>query len=419
MLDFYTKTTQNNHHFMSIKSLSLPGKKVLVRVDFNVPLDDQGRVTDDTRLRGALPTLQYLLEQGAAVILLSHLGRPEKKLLQDGSLDRERFTLRPVVQPLSELLGQSVQFCEHTVGQEVEAAVADLEAGQVLLLENTRFYKEEKKGDLVFARELAKLGDIYVNDAFGTAHRAHASTCTIAQYFDADHKAFGFLIEKELQHARRLTDNPARPFTAIVGGAKVSDKITLLEQLVDKVDTLLIGGGMAYTLLKAQGGAVGKSLLEEDKLDTARQFLQKAKAQNVQVLLPSDSIAAAVFERDATPQTVQSDAIPDDLMGLDIGPDARDAFKEVLLESKSIVWNGPMGVFEWDNFAAGTLAIADAVAEATKKGAFSLIGGGDSVAAIHQAGKADAVSFVSTGGGAMLELLEGKTLPGIAAIEEA
>lgn len=402
---------------MSIKDLQLTGKTALVRVDFNVPLNEQHQVTDDTRLRGALPTLQYLLEAGAAVVLLSHLGRPQKKRLADGSLDRASFTLESVVQPLSDLLGRSVQFCTETVGEQAQAAVAALEAGQVLLLENTRFHPEEKKGDPAFAQALAGLGDVYINDAFGTAHRAHASTCTVAQYFEPHQKAFGFLIEKELLNARRLTQNPARPFTAIVGGAKVSDKITLLEQLVDTVDTLLIGGGMAYTLLKAQGGAIGKSLLEAEKLDTARQFLAKAKAQNVQVLLPQDSIAAAAFDRNATPQTVPSAQIPDDLMGLDIGPEARKAFRQVLLDSKSIVWNGPMGVFEWASFAQGTLAIAEAVAEATAQGAFSLIGGGDSVAAINQAGKADAVSFVSTGGGAMLELLEGKTLPGIAAIE--
>lgn len=402
---------------MSIKDLTLTGKKALVRVDFNVPLNDQREVTDDTRLRGALPTLQYLLDQGAAVVLLSHLGRPQKKLLQDGSLDRERFTLRAVVEALSQLLGRPVQFCSQTVGAEAQAAVEQLQAGEVLLLENTRFYKEEKKGDRAFARELAALGEVYINDAFGTAHRAHASTCTVADFFEADKKAFGFLIEKELTNARRLTEDPVRPFTAIVGGAKVSDKITLLEQLVDVVDTLLVGGGMAYTLLKAQGGSVGQSLLEEDKLETARQFMAKAKAQNVQVLLPEDSVAAAAFEREAEPHIVQSDDIPTDLMGLDIGPKAREAFRKVLLDSKSIVWNGPMGVSEWSSFAKGTLAIADAVAEATERGAFSLIGGGDSVAAINKAGKANEVSFVSTGGGAMLELLEGKTLPGIAAIE--
>lgn len=402
---------------MSIKDLQLTGKTALVRVDFNVPLNDQRQVTDDTRLRGALPTLHYLLEEGASVVLLSHLGRPQKKRLEDGSLDRARFTLQAIVEPLSALLERPVQFCSETVGTTAETAVAALQPGQVLLLENTRFHPEEKKGDPVFAQALAALGDVYVNDAFGTAHRAHASTCTVAQYFDASHKAFGFLIEKELHNARRLTQAPARPFTAIVGGAKVSDKITLLEQLVDTVDTLLIGGGMAYTLLKAQGGAIGKSLLEEDKLDTARQFLAKAKAQNVQVLLPQDSIVAAAFDRNAAPQTVPSAQIPDDLMGLDIGPKARAAFRTVLLDSKSIIWNGPMGVFEWTSFAQGTLSIAEAVAEATEQGAFSLIGGGDSVAAINQAGKADAVSFVSTGGGAMLELLEGKTLPGIAAIE--
>lgn len=402
---------------MSIKTLSLKGKKVLVRVDFNVPLDENRQVTDTTRLEGALPTIQYILEQGGAAILLSHLGRPQKRLLQDGSLDRARFSLDAVVQPLSDLLGKEVAFCDKTVGEQAQEAVNKLAMGEVLLLENTRFYKEEKKGDKVFAREMAKLGEVYINDAFGTAHRAHASTCTIADYFEQDHKGYGFLIAKELEEAQKLTNNPARPFTAIVGGAKVSDKITLLEQLVDTVDNLLIGGGMAYTLLKAQGGAVGKSLLEEDKLDTARQLLAKAKANGVQLLLPEDSIAAAEFDKNASPQTVVSANIPSDLMGLDIGPKAVAAFSEVIKNSKSLIWNGPMGVFEWENFSQGTLQIAEAVAAATQQGAFSLIGGGDSVAAINQAGKAEEVSFVSTGGGAMLELLEGKVLPGIAAVK--
>lgn len=402
---------------MSIEALSLKGKKVIVRVDFNVPLNEQRQVSDDTRLRGALPTIQYILEQGGAAILLSHLGRPQKKLLANGDLDRARFSLKAVVQPLSDLLGNAVVFCAQTVGETAEKAVADLKMGQVLLLENTRFYKEEKKGDEVFARELSKLGAVYVNDAFGTAHRAHASTCTIAQFFDKAHRGYGFLIAKELEGAKKLTNNPARPFTAIVGGAKVSDKITLLEKLVDNVDNLLIGGGMAYTLLKAQGGQVGKSLLEEDKLETARQLLAKAKENNVTVLLPVDSIAAADFDKNASPSTVDSANIPQDLMGLDIGPKAIEAFSKVILASKSLIWNGPMGVFEWESFSQGTLKIADAVAEATQAGAYSLIGGGDSVSAIKQAGKADEVSFVSTGGGAMLELLEGKILPGIAAVE--
>ncbi|MFK7795862.1 MAG: phosphoglycerate kinase [Aureispira sp.] len=402
---------------MSITSLSLKGKKVLVRVDFNVPLDENLQVTDNTRLRGALKTINYILEQGGAAVLMSHLGRPQKKLLKDGSLDVARFSLKSVVKSLSNLLGQSVQFCHKTVGSEAEEAVANLAMGAVLLLENTRFHKEEKEGEEAFARALAKLGTVYINDAFGTAHRAHASTCTVAQFFDKEHKGYGFLIAKELEEAKKLTDNPARPFTAIVGGAKVSDKITLLEKLVDNVDHLLIGGGMAYTLLKAKGGAVGKSLLEEDKLETARQLLAKAKANNVTVLLPQDSVAAAAFDKNAEPHVVESANIPADLMGLDIGPKAIEAFSAVVHNSKSLIWNGPMGVFEWEAFAQGTLKIADAVAAATQNGAFSLIGGGDSVAAINQAGKAEEVSFVSTGGGAMLELLEGKVLPGIAAVE--
>jgi phosphoglycerate kinase len=402
---------------MSITSLSLKGKKVLVRVDFNVPLNENLQVTDNTRLRGALKTINYILEQGGAAVLMSHLGRPQKKLLKDGSLDVERFSLKSVVAPLSNLLGQSVHFCHKTVGPEAEEAVANLAMGEVLLLENTRFHKEETKGEEEFARALAQLGTVYINDAFGTAHRAHASTCTVAQFFESDDKGYGFLIAKELEEAQKLTNNPARPFTAIVGGAKVSDKITLLEKLVDNVDHLLIGGGMAYTLLKAQGGAVGKSLLEEDKLETARQLLAKAKANKVTVLLPQDSVAAAAFDKNAEPHVVESANIPDDLMGLDIGPKAVEAFSAVIQNSKSLIWNGPMGVFEWESFAQGTLKIADAVAAATQNGAFSLIGGGDSVAAINQAGKAEEVSFVSTGGGAMLELLEGKVLPGIAAVE--
>lgn len=401
---------------MYLENINLANKKVLLRVDFNVPLDSDFNITDDTRIQGALPTIQYILKQGAAVILMSHLGRPEKKLKADGSIDKEKFTMKHTVARLSELLGQSVQFVADTVGPEVETAVAKMKMGDVLVLENTRFYKEETKGDEAFAKQLAALGDTYVNDAFGAAHRAHVSTCTVAHYFDKDNRAFGFLMRNELESAKKLTDNPERPFTAIVGGAKVSDKIMLLDKLVDSVDNIIIGGGMAYTLIKAQGGVVGNSLLEEDKLDVAKALLAKAAAKGVQIFLPEDSVVADAFDNNAQKQTVDSNNIPAGWMGLDIGPKAVDAFFKVIIKSKTLVWNGPMGVFEMPSFANGTEQIGEAIVTATQHGAFSLVGGGDSVAAINKAGKADEVSFVSTGGGAMLELLEGKILPGVAAI---
>lgn len=401
---------------MYLENIALSNKKVLVRVDFNVPLNDAFEVTDDTRIRAALPTIQYILNEGGSVILMSHLGRPQKKTKEDGSIDVDKFTLKHVVARLSELLGKTVDFAGGTIGEAVETTVANMPQGGVLILENTRFYKEEKKGAIDFAKALAALADVYINDAFGTAHRAHASTCTVAQFFDQDHRGFGFLIKKELESAKRLTDHPTRPFTAIVGGAKVSDKILLLEKLVDSVDNIIIGGGMAYTLLKAQGGNVGSSLLEEDKIDTAKALLEKAAAKGVQILLPEDSVVADAFDNNANTQTVDSKAIADGWMGLDIGSKAAATFSDVVKESKTLVWNGPMGVFEMSSFAKGTAAIAEAVVEATQNGAFSLIGGGDSVAAINKAGKADQVSFVSTGGGAMLKLLEGGVLPGVAAI---
>ena len=403
---------------MYLEQLELADKKVLLRVDFNVPLDSDYNITDDTRIHGALPTIQYILEQGGTVILMSHLGRPQKKPKEDGSIDRERFTLRHTVARLSELLGQSVDFVEDTVGTVVEMAIAKLDKGAVLILENTRFYKEEKKGDRAFAQQLAKLADVYVNDAFGTAHRAHASTCTVAQFFDNEHRGFGFLIKRELENAAKLTHNPARPFTAIVGGAKVSDKILLLEKLLDNVDNILVGGGMAYTFVKAQGGAIGNSLVEDDKIDTATELLAKAAEKGVNILLPIDSVIADAFDNNANRKVLDSNKIPEGWMGLDLGAKAVAEFAAVVTNSKSLVWNGPMGVFELPNFAKGTEAIAEAVVVATQNGAFSLIGGGDSVAAINKLGKADQVSFVSTGGGAMLKLLEGGVLPGIAAIME-
>lgn len=397
--------------------ISFAGKKALVRVDFNVPLDKDHHITDDTRMRAALPTLQHILNDGGMVIILSHLGRPLKKLLPDGSIDRDTFSLRHLMGHLSLLINRPVYHTQDTVGQAVRDVISKLRMGDVLLLENTRFEEGETKGDIELARQMAELGDVYVNDAFGTAHRAHASTATIAQFFGPEEKTFGLLMEQEIRNARKIMDNPARPLTAIVGGAKVSDKIMLLQKLLGFADTLIIGGAMAYTFIKAKGGDTGNSLVESDKLDLALQLLAQAKQDGVDVLLPEDSVIADSFSAEASVQEADSDQIPDGWMGLDIGPKAREAFSDAIRSSKSILWNGPMGVFEMEPFAAGTTAIAHAVADATSQGAFSLVGGGDSVAAINKAGLADKVSYVSTGGGAMLEFLEGKTLPGIAAIE--
>ena len=398
-------------------NLDFNGKKTLVRVDFNVPLDKAYQITDDTRIRAALPTIKHILANGGSAILMSHLGRPSKKLKEDGSIDVERFTLNHVVKHLSDLLGVSVKFCEETVGEKATAAATNLEAGEVLILENTRFNKGEKKGDEAFAKQLAGLADLYVNDAFGSAHRAHASTTTVAQFFGQDQKSFGFLMQNEIENATKILNNPERPLTAIIGGAKVSDKILLLERLIEFVDNLLVGGGMAYTFLKAQGGQVGNSLVEEDKQALALQLIEKAKAKGVSLILPKDSVLADQFSNEANIQITDSTAIPDGWMGLDIGETARTEFSEVIKNSKSILWNGPMGVFEMSNFANGTNMIAQVTAEATASGAFSLVGGGDSVAAVNKAGLADKVSYVSTGGGAMLEFLEGKELPGIAAMK--
>lgn len=397
-------------------NINFKEKKVLVRVDFNVPFNDKFEITDDTRIRAALPTIQHLLKADAAVILMSHLGRPQKKLNDDGSINRKKFTLKHLVPRLSDLLNTEVRFCPETVGGQASQMSDSLQSGEVLLLENTRFEIGEKKGDEAFARQLAALADVYVNDAFGTAHRAHASTTTVADFFDKDQKCFGFLLESELKNANRVLHNPARPLTAIVGGAKVSDKILLLEKLIELADNVIVGGGMAYTFVRAQGGKTGKSLVEEDKIKLAAELLDKAKASNTRLLLPEDSIIADAFDANANTNAVQSTNIPDEWMGLDIGTQARSDFSEVIKTSKTILWNGPMGVFEMAAFAEGTKAIAQALAEATKAGAFSLVGGGDSVAAVNQMGLANEVSYVSTGGGAMLELLEGKTLPGVAAI---
>lgn len=395
------------------------GKKVLVRVDFNVPLEKLTyRITDDTRMRAALPTINAILDGGGAVILMSHLDRPLKKLKEDGSLDVARFTLQHLVGHLSALLGgRLVQFADNCLGESAESAAAALQSGDVLLLENTRFHKGEESGDVGMAQNLANLGDIYINDAFGTAHRAHASTTTVAQFFDASSKGFGFLMQAEIDNAQRVLDNPVRPLTAIIGGAKVSDKIMVIEKMLSLADHVIIGGGMAYTFFKAQGGKIGSSLCEDDKLELANQLIEAARARGVQLHLPVDSIVANRFAADADTDLQPSDAIGDGMMGLDIGPDAVTLFSNVVNASKTILWNGPMGVFEMEAFAGGTREVAKAVAAATQNGAFSLVGGGDSVAAVNQMGLDKEISYVSTGGGAMLEFLEGKELPGIAAIK--
>lgn len=396
--------------------MNFQDKKVLVRVDFNIPLDKDYNITDDTRIQAALPTIQHLLSNGNAVILMSHLGRPLKKLKDDGSVDVEKFTLRHIVAYLSEVLGREVKFAADCGGDESRAFANDLKAGDVLLLENTRFNVGEKKGDEAFAKTLADLADCYVNDAFGTAHRAHASTTTVAQFFSKEEKSFGLLMDKELANGNKVLNNPVRPLTAIVGGAKVSDKILLLDRLLDFADNLIVGGGMAYTFMKAQGGTIGNSLCEEDKLDLANELLAKAKAKGVNLYLPIDSVVADKFAADANTQVQPSNGISDGWLGLDIGEQAVATFADVIKNSKTILWNGPMGVFEMEAFANGTKSIALAVAAATKAGAFSLVGGGDSVAAVKMMKLDEEVSFVSTGGGAMLEFLEGKTLPGVAAI---
>lgn len=397
-------------------NLDFKGKKILVRVDFNVPLDKNYQVTDDTRIRAAVPTIQYILDQGGAVILMSHFDRPLKALLPDGSIHVERFTLRHTLGRLSELLGRPVSFCAETVGPVAEKAAGSLQPGDVLLMENTRFYKGEEKGDEALARQMAALADLYVNDAFGSAHRAHASTATVAQFFSPDKRAFGFLMKAEVENANRVVNHPERPLAAIVGGAKVSDKILLLERLIELCDTLIIGGGMAYTFIKAKGGKIGKSLVEDDKLDLALKLIDQADTKGVKLLLPVDSYIADSFSNEAGRSSCASNEIPDGWMGLDIGEQAQAEFATAIRMCKTILWNGPMGVFEFPNFASGTKAVAEAVAAATTGGAFSLVGGGDSVAAVNQMGLNDAVSYVSTGGGAMLEFLEGKTLPGVAAI---
>ncbi len=401
-----------------MKNIDFNNKKVIIRVDFNVPLNAAHQITDDTRMRAALPTIRKVLDGGGAVILMSHLGRPQKKRKADGTLDLEKFSLKHLVLHLSDLLGRKVTFCNETIGVQAKELAESLHPGDVLLLENTRFEAGEEKGDRELASQMSDLGDIFINDAFGTAHRAHASTTIIADFFQPSRRSFGLLMEAEIKNADKVLHHPDHPLTAIVGGAKVSDKIELLDKLLEMADNLIIGGAMAYTFVKATGGQTGNSLVEADKTQLALELLKKAKAKGVHIYLPEDSIIADNFAPDAQTRTVDSANIPEGWMGLDIGPKAINNFKEVIQQSKTILWNGPMGVFEMEVFANGTKAIAEAVAACTKTGAFSLVGGGDSVAAVNQLGLADEVSYVSTGGGAMLEYLEGKVLPGIKAITD-
>jgi phosphoglycerate kinase len=394
----------------TIADYPFKGKRVLVRVDFNVPLDKQDfRVTDDSRIRGALPTINKILNDGGTVILMSHLGRPKGG-------PEDKYSLRHIVAHTSGLLQRHVKFVADCVGDTVKQTIDTLKPGDVLLLENLRFHPEEEKGDDAFARQLSSLGDVYVNDAFGTAHRAHASTAIIAKYFSAEDKMFGYLMAAEIENADKAIKNPQHPFTAIIGGAKVSDKILIMEQLLDKADYIIIGGGMAYTFFRALGGNVGNSLCEMERLETAKALLDKAKEKNVQIILPQDSVIADAFDNNANISISESSNIPDGWMGLDIGPKSIASFCDIILKSKTILWNGPMGVFEMSNFQGGTKGIALAVAEATSQGAFSLVGGGDSVAAVNTFGVANDISYISTGGGAMLEYFEGKQLPGIHSI---
>ena len=399
-----------------LHDLTLSGEKVILRLDLNVPIKD-GRVADDTRIRAAIPTLEYILDQDASVILLSHLGRPQKDKNADGSIKKDTYSLRAVADYLSKIIKQTVLFCDENTGPAAQNMVEDLENGQVLILENTRFQSGEKKGDAELAKEWASFGNIYINDAFGAAHRAHASTCTIADYFDKDHKGAGLLLHKEVKEGQKVLFDAKRPLLAIVGGAKVSDKIMLLEQMVEKADHIIIGGGMAYTFIKANGGQVGNSLVEEDKLELAEKIMQKAISEHTKIYLPMDSVIADDFSESAKHRVADSNDIPSGWMGLDIGPKAIQSFEEAISSCKTIIWNGPMGVFEFEAFSNGTFAIAKSVARSTQNGAYSLVGGGDSANAVNQSGLSDQISHISTGGGAMLELLEGKTLPGIKALE--
>lgn len=393
----------------TVDKLNFANKKALVRVDFNVPLDADFNITDDKRITAALPTIQKILNDGGAVILMSHLGRPK-----DGPTNK--YSLQHVVKHLSTLLGKEVAFADDCIGAEAKAKADALQAGEVLLIENLRFYKEEEKGDEAFAEKLAQLGDVYVNDAFGAAHRAHASTAVIAKFFPTA-KYFGYLMASELENAEKVLNKAERPFTAIMGGSKVSDKIQLIERLLDKVDNLVIGGGMTYTFVKALGGEIGKSIVELDKQELALEILKKAEAKGVKIYIPTDSLIADDFAETANTQYVETKNIPSDWEGLDIGLETRKKYADIVMNSKTILWNGPMGVFEMKKFEEGTRAVADAIVAATKNGAFSLIGGGDSAAAIAKFGLENEVSYVSTGGGALLEYMEGKELPGVKAIQ--
>ncbi len=392
----------------SLNTIDFKNKKALIRVDFNVPLNDKFEVTDATRIIAAKPTIDYILKHGGSAILMSHLGRPKGK--------DDSFSMRHIAKKVSEVLGVNVQFVSDCIGDEVQKEVAKLQPGSILLLENLRFYPEEKAGDFEFAKKLAQWGDVYVNDAFGTAHRAHASTAIIAQFFEKN-KCMGLLLENELINIGKVLTDSKKPVTAILGGAKISSKIGVIENIFDKVDHIIIGGGMAFTFIKAQGGEIGSSLCEDDKMELALEILKKAKAKGVRIHLPLDAVIADDFKSDANTQIVPIDEIPDGWMGLDIGPKTEIAYSFIVMQSRTILWNGPMGVFEMPRFSNGTIELGQAIADATIDGAFTLVGGGDSVAAVKQFGFADKVSYVSTGGGAMLEMLEGKTLPGVAAIE--
>jgi phosphoglycerate kinase len=391
----------------TLKDFNFENKKAIIRVDFNVPLNDKFEVTDATRIEAAKSTIIKVLEDGGSCVLMSHLGRPKGK--------QQEFSLQHIVAKVKEIIGVNVKFVEDCIGDKAEEAVANLENGEILLLENLRFYDEEKKGDVAFAEKLSKLGDVYVNDAFGTAHRAHASTTIIAQFFE-ENKCFGNLLAREIESIDKVLNNSERPVMAILGGAKVSSKITVIENILDKVDHLIIGGGMSFTFIKAQGGKIGNSICEDDKMELALEILKQAKAKNVQIHIPVDVVAADDFSNDANTQICDISQIPDGWEGVDAGPKSREIFDTVVNKCKTILWNGPLGVFEMESFAAGTIALGHSIDKATKNGAFSLVGGGDSVAAVKQFGFADKVSYVSTGGGAMLEMLEGKALPGIEAI---
>tara|TARA_R110001592_G_scaffold247812_2_gene509955 strand:+ start:3900 stop:5084 length:1185 start_codon:yes stop_codon:yes gene_type:complete len=391
----------------NITDFDFKGKRALIRVDFNVPLNDKFEITDDTRIRAAIPTIQYVLDNGGAVVLMSHLGRPKTG-------PEDRFSLQHLVAHLSEVFNGKVLFGDDCIGDQAKSLSANLKSGEILLLENLRFYTEETKGDVDFAKSLAEHGDVYINDAFGTAHRAHASTSIVAQFFNE--KGCGYVMLAELENAQKVIDKSEKPYTAIMGGAKISDKIMIIEKLLEKVDHLIIGGGMSYTFFKAMGGNIGNSLVEEDKLPLALELIKKAKSLGVDLMLPIDSVIADAFSNDANTDICMNNAIPSGWMGLDIGPQAAEVFSRTVRDSKTILWNGPMGVFEMENFANGTKAVAEAIVEATKNGAFSLIGGGDSAAAVNLLGYGDDVSYVSTGGGALLEYMEGKELPGVVAL---